>query len=251
MAEDGVTPLAPNPACPLPIAVLAGFSLISVCCVPIIFVLPVPVPLVLFGHAISGRPALVVFGLMSLTLAVSAVGLLQLKRWSYPLTIGYHLFWCLNATVAFVNPKTRTIMNDALDKVHTPGYPGSAFSYSHNQYLAVSTGGLLFVIAILVSWCSTTAARFMRNATAREIGRLQRPFRQQPLRPRRQHSRHNCALDPVVFRLSTASKHSVCGNRCLTEPGGDETSLAVVFFTSHRRCPRLITPFHGVRYGIL
>jgi hypothetical protein len=111
-----------------------------------------PVPLVLFGHAISGRPALAIFTVITLTLAVSGVGLLQLRKWTYPLAIGYHLFWCLNATVAFLNPKTRTLMNDMLTKVQTPGYPGGAFSYSHNQYLAATAGGLLFTIAILVTF---------------------------------------------------------------------------------------------------
>ncbi len=152
MMEDGITPQPPKPACPLPIAALAGLSLVSVGCVPLLFLMRMPVPLVLFGHAISGRPALAIFTVITLTLAVSGVGLLQLRKWSYPLAIGYHLFWCLNATVAFLNPKTRTLMNDMLTKVQTPGYPGGAFSYSHNQYLAATAGGLLFTIAILVTF---------------------------------------------------------------------------------------------------
>ena len=169
MMEDGVTPLSPKPACPLPIAVLAGLSLISVCSVPIIFLMPTPVPLVLFGHAISGRPALAIFTLMSLTLAVSGIGLLQLRKWSYPLAIGYYLFWCLNATVAFLNPKTWTLMNDVLAKVQTPGYPGGAITYSRNQYLAASAGGLLFAIAILVTLLYYRTAFYEQSDRKRDL----------------------------------------------------------------------------------
>ena len=43
-------------------------------------------------------------------------------------------------------------MNDVLAKVQTPGYPGGAITYSRNQYLAASAGGLLFAIAILVTF---------------------------------------------------------------------------------------------------
>jgi hypothetical protein len=141
-------PSLPAP-CPLPIAILAGFSLVSVCFIPLLFLMPVAIPVMLFGHAIFGRTALAVYVLLSITLAVSSIGLLQLRKWSYPLAIGYHLFWCVNGTVTLLDPKSWTIMNGIVAKMQSPAYPGGAFSYSHNQYLATSAGGLLFAIAMI------------------------------------------------------------------------------------------------------
>jgi hypothetical protein len=149
MLEDGVTPLPAKPACPLPIAILAGFSLISVCFLPLVFLMPVSIPVVLFGHAIFGRPAVAIYVLLSVTLAGCAIGLLQLRKWSYPLTIGYHLFWCANAMVTLLEPKSWTVMNGVFAKMQTPGYAGGPLLYGHKQYLAASAGGLLFAIAIL------------------------------------------------------------------------------------------------------
>jgi hypothetical protein len=150
MMEDGVTPVPPKPACPLPIAILAGFSLISVFSIPLIFLMPTPIPVILFGHAIFGRPGLAIFALLSLTLGVSAVGLLLLRKWSYPLAIGCHLFWCISGTVSLLNPNSWTVMNGVLAKMRSPGYPGSTFSYGHNQFLAMNAGGLVLMICILV-----------------------------------------------------------------------------------------------------
>jgi hypothetical protein len=150
MMEDGVTPLPAKPACPLPIAILAGFWLISICFLPLLFLMPIPIPMILFGHAIFGRPALAVYVLMSVTLAVASIGLLQLRKWSYTLTIGYHLFWCVNATVRLLDPKSWTAMNSVFARMQTPGLPGGTLSYSHNQFLGASAGGLVLAIAILV-----------------------------------------------------------------------------------------------------
>jgi hypothetical protein len=123
MTEDGVTLV---PAC-LPIAILARFSLISVCFIPLLFLMPVPIPVMLFGHAIFGRPARAVYVLLSITLAVFSIGLLQLRKWSYPLAIGYRLFWCVNGTVTLLDPKSWTVMNGIVAKMQSPAYPGGAF----------------------------------------------------------------------------------------------------------------------------
>ena len=149
MMEDGVTPVPGKPACPLPIAILAGFSLVSVCFMPLLFLMSTQFPIMLFGHAIYGRSALAIYSLMSVTLAASGIGLLQLKKWSYPLSIGYHVLWCANGIVTLLNPKSWTMFNSALAKMQPAGYSGRSFSYGHNQYLAASAGGLLFATAIL------------------------------------------------------------------------------------------------------
>lgn len=150
MMEDGVTPVPVKPSCPLPIAILAGFSLFSACCFPILLVLPTPKLLMFFGHLISGRPVIAFYALISITLGACGIGLLQLRRWSYPLTIGYHLFFSASAVVTLLTPNAWTTSSEMLNRLRTPGYPGSVFNYSRIPFMAISGVGVAIAIAILV-----------------------------------------------------------------------------------------------------
>lgn len=150
MLEDGVTPVPAKPSCPLPIAILAGFSLFSACCFPILLILPTPKILMLFGHLITGRPVIAFYALISITLGVCGIGLLQLRRWSYPLTIGYHLFFSASAVATLLTPNAWTTTSEMLNRIRTPRYPGSVFTYSRIPFMAISGVGVAFAIAILV-----------------------------------------------------------------------------------------------------
>ena len=150
MMEDGVTPVPAKPTCPLPIAILAGFSLFSACCFPILLMLPTPKILMFFGHLISGRPVIAFYALISITLGVSGIGLLQLRRWSYTLTIGYHLFFLASAVATLLTPNAWTTTSEMLNRIRTPGYPGSVFNYSRIPFMAISGVGVAIAIAILV-----------------------------------------------------------------------------------------------------
>ncbi len=146
---DGAASIAAKPRCPLPIAILACFQLFSACWMPMLLLLPVSIPAVLFGHAIFGRPAAIIYAVLGITLALCAIGLLLLKKWSYSLLIGYHVFYSASGLVGLLSPNTWTVMNEMMSKWQTPRYSGPQFPYSHTQYVATSIGGLSLTIVIL------------------------------------------------------------------------------------------------------
>jgi hypothetical protein len=148
MLDDGVTPALAKPSCPLPLAILAWFELISACCMPLLFLMPLPIPAVLFGHAFFGKPAAAIYILLSITLAVCGIGLLKLWRWSYSLLIGYHVFFSASSVFGLLNPNTWAAMNEMIGKMRT-SYPGPAIVYTHAQYVASSLTGLVLAMGIL------------------------------------------------------------------------------------------------------
>jgi hypothetical protein len=112
LMEDGVTPVAAKPRCPLPIAILAWSQLLSACGIRCFFcfLLPVSIPAVFSGHAIYGRSAGIIYALLSITSALCAIGLLLLKNGVIPLLIGYHVFYSASALGGLLNPNTWTVM---------------------------------------------------------------------------------------------------------------------------------------------
>ena len=125
---DGATSIAAKPRCPLPMAILACFQLFSACWMPMLLLLPVSIPAVLFGHAIFGRPAAIIYAVLGITLALCAIGLLLLKKWSYSLLIGYHVFYSASGLVGLLSPNTWTVMNEMMSKWQTPRYSGPQLS---------------------------------------------------------------------------------------------------------------------------
>ena len=158
MMEDGVTPIPAKPSCPLPIAILAWFQLLSACWMPVLLLLNPSTPVLLFGYAIYGKSAAVIYAFLIVTLLLCSVGLLQLRRWSYPLLIGYYVFYSASALISVINPNSWTVLNGMIGKMQTPGYPGPPITFSHTQYVASSALGLLLLVGIL------TMVLFYRNA---------------------------------------------------------------------------------------
>jgi hypothetical protein len=108
-----------KPRCPTPIAVLAWFYIVSVLTsVPFLFLLPFPMPMFMFGHLISGFAGRVILGLNCLLFPVAGIGLLKLKSWSYPLTIGIHLLWFASGIVTILSPNYKVAIASVILQMH-------------------------------------------------------------------------------------------------------------------------------------
>jgi hypothetical protein len=141
-----------KPACPLPIAVLAWFYVSSILNLLFLPFLSFRVPVFVFGRVLPGRVALAVLILSCLAFFVSGVGLLKLKPWSYPLTIGLQVFWLLSTAVSVLSPNYSAVMDSFLKEMqasfHLPETQFSPANFAHHYGWTVALG-LLFAGAIL------------------------------------------------------------------------------------------------------
>jgi hypothetical protein len=81
------------PACPLPVQTIAVCFLFSVLWTLVVPFLQMPFPAVFFGHPFYGTSGKVLIVLAGLLLGAGSIGLLKLKKWSYPLVLGIQGFW--------------------------------------------------------------------------------------------------------------------------------------------------------------
>lgn len=157
--------ISPVPSCPLPvqiIAVLYFFSLLSVIFIPLIHT---PFPAINFGHALYGPAGKVLFVLVGLLLVIGGIGLLKLKKWSYPLVLGIQGFWLLSGVVSILSPAYPRLMQDMLSQMHLPENIVRPYSIRQLQFFSwfgLLTGAL--VIGILLYY----RRRFIEAASARE-----------------------------------------------------------------------------------
>ncbi len=128
------------PACPLPVQIIAVCFLFSVLWMLVMPFLQMPFPAVFFGHPFYGTSGKILIVLAGLLLGAGSIGLLKLKKWSYP-------------------------MQEMRSQMHLP--ENAVFAYSIRQLQLFWSLGLLFsilIIAILLFY----RRRFMEAASARE-----------------------------------------------------------------------------------
>jgi hypothetical protein len=139
----------PGPAIselPLPIAVLAGFLLLSSVSVFLIFLVHMPV--VLFAHAFRGPSGIAAWITTCLLSTIAGIGLLRRKAWSYGLTLGLQVLWLLSGIVTLTSSKVPDLMRDTISSMtfSNSSYP----QYSIEQLRTFSYAGLAFPIFILI-----------------------------------------------------------------------------------------------------
>jgi hypothetical protein len=88
-----------NPECPLGIRIVGWYLGSFILFLPFIPFLPAHVPALYFGHLFRGPSAVLAHFLSCVLLAVPGIGLLLLRRWSYPLTFVTQLLLCINCLV--------------------------------------------------------------------------------------------------------------------------------------------------------
>jgi hypothetical protein len=153
------------PTSPLAVQIIAVFFLFSVLWVLVIPFLQMPFPAVFFGHPFYGASGKALIVLAGVLLGIGSIGLLKLKKWSYPLVLGIQGFWLLSGTITIFSPTFPRLMQEMLSQMHLP--ENAAFPYSMRQLQLFWSLGLLFsilIIAILLFY----RPRFMDAASARE-----------------------------------------------------------------------------------
>lgn len=155
----------PRPRCPLPVAVVGGFFVFSFLFTFAFPLLHMPLPVILFGHRLNGTLGPGVFALTATLLLAGGLGLLKLKRWSYPLVLGVQFFWLASSTVTFLSASYERNMQQVLEEMHLPQPNTVSQMYLHNRPLALA--GLLpstLIIVILLYY----RERFLTAAKAAE-----------------------------------------------------------------------------------
>jgi len=142
-------PQAPErPRCPFPVAVIGGFFVLTFLFTFAFPLLHMPLPVILFGHRLNGTLAPAVFALTATLLLAGGLGLLKLKRWSYPLVLGVQFFWLASSMVTFLSSSYERNMQQVLEEMHLPQPDTVSQMYLHNRPLALA--GLLPSILIIV-----------------------------------------------------------------------------------------------------
>jgi len=122
--QPEVRPAAPQqkrPACPLPLAIVAGFFIFGAACMVLFVFVPLPysVPFFIFGHAFGGpaaRSILILFGIVS---GVAGVGMLKLRPWALYTEIVFQCVGLLNCVVTFLSPSYAPAMRAAIEKMYS------------------------------------------------------------------------------------------------------------------------------------
>jgi len=144
--------LPQKPKCPLPISVLAWFYVASVLNLLFLPILPSHMPLFVFGYVLPGSAGRIVLISASLAFAISGIGLLKLKPWSYSLTIGLQLFWLASGVVSVLTPNYNAVMDSYMKEVqasfHLPETHSSSFNFAQHYGLTMAAA-LVFGGAIL------------------------------------------------------------------------------------------------------
>jgi len=140
--------LQQKPRCPTPIAVLAWIYIVSVLNFVVFLFLPFRMPVFLFGHVVSGAAGKIVLILSCLLFATAGVGLLKLKPWSYPLTIGMQVFWLASGVVSMLNPNYKSVMNSAMAEMRNSMHLPSP-TFQAPDYMCFESWGMFvgFLIA--------------------------------------------------------------------------------------------------------
>jgi hypothetical protein len=156
---------APQPRCPLPLAVLAGFSIFSAGFSLLLPFTNFPVNVILFGYRFHGALGVAVFYFSAGLLLVGAIGMLRLKRWSYPLMLGQYFFWMASGTISLVSPSYDRNLQEIMSQMNLPEGPMGQAAFAQTRLFGV----LSLIPGVLLIWlllyCHT---RFVEACAAKE-----------------------------------------------------------------------------------
>jgi hypothetical protein len=139
-----------HPACPVPIRVVGWYLASFVLVLPLLPFLSSRIPAFFFGRILYGTPALLVYAANFLLLTIAGFGLLQLKRWSFPLAIISQLVACLNGLSAILSPHYDEIMQAILLKMNLPNLNPNVLPMLH-FYRYFNLLGLTIPVAIIIT----------------------------------------------------------------------------------------------------
>jgi len=164
-AAEGQPLAAPQPRCPLPLAILAGFSIFSAAFTLLLPFTNFPVNMILFGYRFHGAIGVALFYLSVALVLVGATGMLRLKRWSYPLMLGQYFFWMASGTITLVSPSYDRNMRELMSQMTLPEGPMGQAAFAQTRVFGV----LSLIPGVLIIWlllyCHT---RFVEACAAKE-----------------------------------------------------------------------------------
>jgi hypothetical protein len=151
--------------CPLPLAILAGFSIFSAAFSLFLPFTNFPVNMILFGYRFHGAIGVALFYLSAGLLLVGATGMLRLKRWSYPLVLGQYFFWMASGTITLVSPSYDRNLQEIISQMNLPEGPMGQAAFAQTRVFGV----LSLIPGVLLIWlllyCHT---RFVEACVAKE-----------------------------------------------------------------------------------
>jgi hypothetical protein len=153
---------APKPALPLPVAVLGVFLALS--SLSILFPLFVPLPVILFGHAIRGGLGVAIWIGSCFLCGAAGIGLLRLKPWSYHLAIALQVFWFLSGVVTLTGGNYPALMHEVMSSVRDK-LGGQYPEYPAEQMQAFAYAGLVTPL-LLLGFLIYYRSRFLEASAA-------------------------------------------------------------------------------------
>ncbi len=143
-----------NPECPLAIRIVGWYLGSFLFVIPFIPFLPGSVPAVCFGHVFFGAAAIAIYIFNFAFISIPGIGLVLLKRWSYPFTIASQVLASANAIYTTLSPSYEANVRSLLEKMNIPTFPtNSEQMLRYSRYFSLI--GLLIPIAILITlWVS-------------------------------------------------------------------------------------------------
>ena len=158
------TPVTPH--CPLPVALIAALMLFSVAGMFLMPLMHMPVTIIFFGQRLRGELGAFLFAATTVLYLASAIGLLGLKRWSYPLTIGLQVFWMVSGVVTFLRPNYARNVQEIFSEMHMPeAASGNISELMHNRFFALAS---LIPGVIMLGILLYYRRRFLQSANAAE-----------------------------------------------------------------------------------
>ena len=162
---DGQPVSNPQPRCPLPLAILAGFTIFSASFSLLLPFTNFPVNPILFGYRFQGVFGVVLFYLSAALVLAGAIGMLRLKRWSYPLMLAQYFFWMASGTITLVRPNYDLNLHEMLAQMNLPeGQMGQAAIAQTRVF-----GVLSLIPGVLLIWLMLYFhTRFVEACAAKE-----------------------------------------------------------------------------------
>lgn len=170
--SDGSPPATPLPRCPLPLAILAGFSIFSAGFSLLLPLTKFPLNMLLFGHLFHGAAGAAIFFLSAGLLLAGAIGMLRLQRWSYPLLVGFYFFGMASGTFSVLSPSYERNMQDILSQMSVPEGPVAQAAFAQTRVFGIL--GLLPII-LIIWFLLYFHNRFVEACAAKEALRGNQP----------------------------------------------------------------------------
>ena len=143
-----------NPACPLAVRIVGWYLGSFIVVIPFLPFLPKSAPAILFGHIFFGPPAAAIYLFNFALISIPGIGLLLLKRWSYPLTFASQILACVNAVYSTLSPSYESTLRAMFEKMNLPEMPAYTEQMMHySRYFSMV--GLLIPAAILITLYAT------------------------------------------------------------------------------------------------